>query len=270
MTILDDTFVGFLVGTLDVAFLWPFVVIACRREAGAPSIAYAVKQGKLWSGGTGALTMLVPYCVLVESISNFAYNQGKDEQRKAEEDDWRTKLWKAPLTSFIIACGLQPIEKKIVMDSLFQTTRTGKGPVVDLYHYVTQKGVRRLMLSGLLPLWARETIYVASVTILNPHLTTDNPNATLVEKCASAFAVGFSAGMISAPIQTLNVLQKDERNAGKSLRSLFLTPTSSENQLNIKRLFFGSGSRSFRTGAAGVLWFLSRANVHAAHAASEL
>jgi len=259
MTVLDDAVVGLLVGSLDVALLWPFVVIASRREAGAPSVAHAVKQGKLWAGGLGALTMLVPYCVAVEALSNLAYantTASKDTQ------NWTQKLMNAPLTSAVIAVGLQPIEKKIVMDSLFQTQRSGKGPFFDVYAYAKRSGTGRLMLSGLIPLWARETIYVCAVTVLNPMMTCENPNASIYQKCVSAFAIGFSAGMISAPLQTLNVMQKDERNYGRSLRSLVFPPAE-EGGFSFKRLFFGSGSRSFRTGAAGVLWFMSRHNVAA-------
>jgi hypothetical protein len=257
MTIAKDALVGMAVGCLDVAFLWPFVVIACRREAGAPSVMHAVRQGKLWAGGVGALTMLVPYCVAVEALSNLAYK----ESAKLKEDSIMAKLGAAPLTSLVIAMGLQPIEKKIVMDSLLQTVHSGKGPINDLLLYARTNGLSRLILAGLLPLWARETVYVAAVTILNPMMTTNNMNATVAEKCASAFAIGFSAGMISAPLQTLNVLQKDDRNNGKSLKALVF-PSKEEGGFSWRRLFFGSGSRSFRTGSAGVLWFLARANIN--------
>ena len=261
MTITKDALVGFAVGTLDVAFLWPFVVVACRREAGSPSILHAVRQGNLWAGGFGALTMLVPYCVMVEALSNLTHNNNNNNHD--DNVSWFDKALKTPLTSFVIAVGLQPIEKKIVMDSLSQTVRSGKGPFMDVLFYAKTKGVSRLMFSGLLPLWARETIYVSAVTILNPMMTTtenSSSSSSLLTKCFSAFSIGFCAGMITAPIQTLNVMQKDERNVGQSIRRLVFPPPE-QGGFSIQRLFFGAGSRSFRTGAAGVLWFLSRSNI---------
>lgn len=254
MTVWDDALVGLLVGSMDVALLWPLVVIASRREAGSPSVMHAIRQRNLWAGGLGGLTLLVPYCSAVEALSNMTYNQS------SKETSWPEKMIKAPFTSFVIALGLQPIEKKIVMDALFQTDHTGRGPIADVVHYAKTKGVRRLITSGLGPLWARETIYVAAVTVLNPMMTTNNPKSSMVEKCVSAFGIGFCAGMISAPLQTLNVMQKDERNAGRSLNDIFLSKRPGE-EFSLKRMFYGSATRSLRTGAAGVLWFVSRAEV---------
>lgn len=181
--------------------------------------------------------MLVPYSIVVESLNNaLSRPDGKEQQQTLG-----SKLSMAPLTSFIIAVGLQPIEKKLVMDSLLQTERSGKGPVVDLVRYAQKHGARRLY-GGLLPLWARETIYVSATMVLNPWWTTSEGAAGV--NCLKAFALGFSAGMISAPCQTLSVMAKDE--------------VPHRDKLTLKRLFYGSMTRSIRTGAAGVLWFLAR------------
>ncbi|KAH9260868.1 hypothetical protein BASA81_001335 [Batrachochytrium salamandrivorans] len=234
MTLARDAQVGFLVGSFDVALLWPFV-----REAGSPSLKHSLKQGKLWSGGSGAVMMLVPYSIVVESLNNAMSHPGSQEQQTLS-----SKLSMAPLTSFIIAAGLQPIEKKLVMDSLLQTERSGKGPVVDLVRYAQKHGMRRLY-GGFLPLWARETIYVSATMVLNPWWTTTGMGEGAAGvNCLKAFALGFSAGMISAPCQTLSVMAKDE--------------VPHREKLTLNRLFYGSMTRSIRTGAAGVLWFLAR------------
>lgn len=231
---------GVVVGILDVALLWPLVVLASRREAGSPSISHAVRQGRPWAGGLTAMVMLVPYCIAVESLGNLA-TEGKA---------WDEKLPWIPLSSLPIAVGLQPIEKKLAMDSLLQTNRSGKGPFYDLALYVKANGIRRLY-GGFLWLWSREMVYMSTVTVLNPALTASIETDYLA-KCATAFAIGFTSGMVSAPLQTVNILYKDERNVSNSWKQMIGSKPS------WRRFFDGSGSRSFRTGLAGILWFSAR------------
>jgi hypothetical protein len=62
--------------------------------------------------------MLVPYSILVESLSSAS---------SSSKDNVWDRLKSVPFSALIIAVGLQPIEKKIVMDSLLQTQRSGRG-----------------------------------------------------------------------------------------------------------------------------------------------
>lgn len=251
---LKDAVVGASVGLLDVAFLWPFVVVACRREAGAKSTMEAIRRGKLWAGWQGALSMLIPYCIAIEGLNDLFKNMGGKSQTVA--------------TSLVVSLGLQPIEKYLVMSQLLQMD--GKKPFHAMGEYVVKFGPKRLF-GGFVWLWSRETVYVAAVSVLNPALTSyvgkvnskDDAGMIHAKKSAVAFGVGFGAGMISAPLQTLNVLKKDEASKGFTLTQLLrIDEATFRSKTTVttlaRRLFFGSASRSVRTGAAGVLWFNCR------------
>lgn len=56
--------------------------------------------------------------------------------------------------------------------------------------------------------------------------------------------------MVTAPIQTVNALSKSELNKNKKI--IDIIPRS------INRLFYGSFTRSIRTGFASILWSFSR------------
>jgi hypothetical protein len=118
--------------------------------------------------------------------------------------------------------------------------------VVDIIRFTRKHGLKRLY-GGFLPLWLREIVYVTATTVLNPYWTS-LASEDVSGNCAKAFVLGFSAGMLSAPFQTLSVVGKDERGLSM-MRNVVGSP---------KRLFFGSLTRSIRTGMAGILWFLSR------------
>ena len=156
----------------------------------------------------------------------------------------------ASITSLIISAGLQPIEKQIVMDQLLQspsraantgTKAASKNALAQIKSYVQHNGVRALY-QGFSALFVRELIYIASVTVLTPlctdywlrrralHKEAPRADSNRFDACpdggpaaegqpiltlegfASGFSIGFSAGMISAPCQTVNAMMKDERN----------------------------------------------------------
>ena len=121
----------------------------------------------------------------------------------------------------------------------------------DLAAYAAAPGGWRALWAGFPALWARETVYIAAVTVLNPLAAARVPQHAL-----AAFAVGFGAGLVSAPLQTLNVVLKDERNRG--VPRAWAPLLSGDWPAVVHRLFFGAASRSARTGAAGVLWYAAR------------
>ena len=237
---------GCLVGALDVAALWPMVTLATRREAGE-SFGAALGRGKLWSGSKTALTMLVPYSVAVEAVTAWLRSTTKAESNA-------DKMWVAPLVSLAVAAGLQPVEKKLVLEQLAKERNLAAThmTVRDMWAYAKSSGGLRALWAGFPALWARETLYIASVTVLNPLAAASVPYPPL-----AAFAVGFSAGMLTAPLQSVNVVCKDERNRGVSQpwRSLFANGWSSA---TVDRLFYGAFPRSLRIGCAGVLWYFAR------------
>ena len=250
-----------MVGALDAALLWPLVTLAARREAG-DGVGEAVRRGKLWSGARTAATMLTPYCVAVEGITTSA------RRAAGARSEWERAAL-TPAVSFLVAGGLQPVEKKLVLEQLLQQSGAKQYlSLRDMLAYVRQPGGFRALWGGFLPLWARETVYIGAVTVLNPLAAAFasgvgsgvsvgvGPVTIPAPALVSSFVVGFSAGMVTAPLQTINVVLKDERNRG---RARAWAPLFSGGwRAATRRLFFGSVPRSTRTGLAGVLWYLAR------------
>eukprot|EP00960_Hanusia_phi_P019112 563342-Hanusia_phi.AAC.3 len=113
MTWLKDTQVGAAVGVTDVAFVYPLAVLATRREAGM-SMKAALSQGRLWAGGWTAGTLLIPYSIGVETLSN-GVRRTTTRMLGMEEDSMVCQVAAAAATSGVITfLGLQPIEKKMV------------------------------------------------------------------------------------------------------------------------------------------------------------
>jgi hypothetical protein len=63
-----DTLTGVSVGLTDIALVYPLAVLATRRENGM-SLRAALAARNLHSGAWTAGTLLIPYSVLVESMS---------------------------------------------------------------------------------------------------------------------------------------------------------------------------------------------------------
>ena len=60
--------VGACVGLTDVAFVFPLAVLATRRENGQ-SLRAALARGNLHAGAATAATLLLPYSMVVETLS---------------------------------------------------------------------------------------------------------------------------------------------------------------------------------------------------------
>ena len=124
----------------------------------------------------------------------------------------------------------------------------------------------RALFQGFLPLYCRETVYVAAITAVGPVIASElssyntgesKDGSSTVLGFIGSFAVGTLAGVISAPMQTMNVLAKDERYRGVSLRKMFAAEIWS-NQNVFHRLMFGSAIRSVRCGLASTLYYIYR------------
>lgn len=128
----------------------------------------------------------------------------------------------------------------------------------------------RALFQGFLPLYCRETIYVAAITAVGPFLASKLSSGSIdaqeesmtLAGALGTFSVGTLAGVISAPMQTLNVVTKDERYRGFSLRAAFTTEIWTVENNNIfkalRRLMFGSAIRSVRCGCASTLYYIYR------------
>ena len=60
--------IGLCVGLTDVVFVFPLAVLATRRENGQ-TLRGAIARGRLHAGAATAATLLLPYSILVESLS---------------------------------------------------------------------------------------------------------------------------------------------------------------------------------------------------------
>jgi len=189
----------------------------------------------------------------------------------------------APLLMSVgVSAALQPFEKKLVMDQLLQipahkaASETGIKSFVEplraINAYQKTHGMRALY-KGYVPLAAREFIYIASITVVNPYIVqccdhlwgsrANTGTANLLPGIVASFSVGFTAGMCSAPFQTVNAMMKDERNATRSLPELLNKDIFSKGLSgSLHRLFYGAGTRSLRTGGAGLLYFTWRRVYH--------
>jgi hypothetical protein len=275
-TIQNNILTGSLVGILDIIFLWPFVTVAARRESGT-SLQNSLQQGKLWAGARTAASTLIPYSIALETLSG-------EFTRQISPESQLQQILIATLVGLCVAGGLQPIEKKLVVEQLLQAQQNSTSKQYLTLHEFWQMaknspiGPYRWLGSGFVALWLREIVYVSAVTVVTPILW----RTKWKSPDGMAFCVGFSAGMISAPIQTLNVLMKDERNVKVYVETrkhywgnfnvrlkcwidaLFRegekthTAKSSYGYHLINRMFYGSLSRSFRIGGVSILWMRCR------------
>ena len=253
---------GLCVGLTDVAFVFPLAVVATRRECG-DSLKSALQRGRLWSGAMTAGTMLIPYSISVESLSSWLDGEG---------GSGGVGLGAVLGTTAVTALGVQPIEKKLVMDQMLQTqgaTTAPKGisgqlvlPMKELLAYTRMHGIKALF-GGFLPLMGREFCYIAAITAVNPAVTGwlgegSGTNGS-AQGVAGAFAVGACAGIVSAPLQTLSAMQKSESHRGVGLQQILKRHIFCDGALQgMHRLFFGAAIRSCRTGCAGVLYYSFR------------
>ena len=284
---------GGAVGLMDIAFVYPLAVLATRRECGL-ALRAALEQRRFWSGGATAGTLLVPYSMAVEGVSHAVQL----------DNPWAAAL----VTTCVTAPAFQVIEKKLVMDQMLQAELGGGGggrggassgssgsswqgglrrvlapmtaPVRQIRAYARAHGAATLF-DGFAPFFARELVYIAAIVVVNPLVTGaaaarfgsdggPGGGGARGAAVASAFGVGWAAGWITAPFQTLSALQKHDVNRGVSVpqhvRSMFYpaagSTASAAGELNawqgMRRLFFGAGIRSIRTGCAGVLYFQAR------------
>jgi len=247
--------VGAAVGVSDIAVVYPLAVVASRRESGL-QLRSALRQGNLWSGWR-TQSVLVPYSIMVEA--------GTDSIRKAFGKRWEGL---APLAaSVLVGFTLQPMEKKLVVDQLLQHATsiphsTRSHVWLWMKEYVRIHGIAALF-KGVSLVTFREFIYISSITAVNPWTISKAQTLSHKESFARdgivAFSVGFSAGMISAPVQTLNVLSKDERNLYLPLKKIVSREIRALPPLQaIERLFFGALIRSTRCGGAGLLYLAWR------------
>jgi len=179
---------------------------------------------------------------------------------------------------FVTIFGMQPIEKKLVMDQMLQREpQTGSvqkrpsllrlltAPGRDIAAYVRTNGMRALY-AGTIPLILRECLYITAVTVASPVVTqrvsdyNHDASASLrmAASTAGAFTVGAAAGMASAPFQTVSAMMKSEENKGRKMDSILRQIFKKGLGQGLHRLWFGAATRSVRTGCASILYFQAR------------
>ena len=109
---------------------------------------------RLYSGALTAATLLIPYSAAVEGLSNYAKTslatyKGGTRQEATVFEDTAAACCTAVFVTFF---GMQPIEKKLVMDQMLQRDaakslghktgfwRTVTAPGRDIYNYVRTNG----------------------------------------------------------------------------------------------------------------------------------
>ena len=271
-----DAAVGTSVGLTDIALVYPLAVLATRREAGV-SMREALKQGRFWAGGWTAGSLLVPYSIVVEGGSN-VIRRTVCAATGIDARSWQGDVASAVGTASVVTYfGLQPIEKKLVMDQLLEEQGGGavaakrrrgnpiSAPVKEIYQYAQLHGVRALY-GGAVPLLCRELCYITAITIANPLVTSwvekpgkhgGSAHAPLFG-LLGAFSVGLTAGLVTAPFQTLNAVMKSESHRGKSMRALLRDMFGNGMAAGVHRLWYGAATRSLRTAGAGMLYFTYR------------
>ncbi|EKX33125.1 hypothetical protein GUITHDRAFT_120692 [Guillardia theta CCMP2712] len=261
MTWWIDAKVGAAVGVTDVALVYPLAVLATRREAGMP-MRTALAQGRLWAGGWTAGTLLIPYSIGVETLSN-GVRRTTTRMLGMEEDSMTCQVAAAAATSGVITFfGLQPIEKKMVGCCAGESSGDDER-FSHVFCYTKTHGLRALY-GGVTPLFLREFVYVFAITVANPQVTKlveREIHAFKMERHASifggfgAFLIGTSAGLVTAPFQTLNALMKSEANRGQRMLHVLQEMFQRGALPGINRLWYGAATRSMRTGGAGVLYY---------------
>lgn len=262
--------VGAAVGLTDVAVVYPWAVIATRRENGQ-ALRHAIGQGRLWSGGMAASTMLLPYSMLVETLSG-SVNRRAAALGLSERDSMAVA---AATTAAVATLGTQPIEKKLVLDQMLQDSKAAAprqplgplralaAPTLELAAYAQAHGMRALY-GGMVALYLRELTYMAAITAVNPIVTAELSKPRPGEDPARGFwrgfggslAVGGAAGIASAPFQTVNAMAKSEENRGTSSIAL-LRRIFRERGLagGWHRLYYGAATRSVRTALISSVYY---------------
>ena len=195
-------------GLTDIALVYPLAVLATRREAGI-TMAAALKQGRFWAGGWTAASLFIPYAICVEGGSN-AIRRTVCSTTGIDESSWQGNVAAAVGTASIVTyLGLQPIEKKLVMDQLLQEPGAGVAagsrrnpllaPVQEIYQYAHAHGIRGLY-GGAVPLLLRELFYITAITVANPLVTSSIEKRTggavgTGWGLLGSFSVGCAAGL---------------------------------------------------------------------------
>ena len=256
------------------------------------SLRAALRARNYWSGGWAAGTLLVPYSVCVETVS-----QGV-KAALGHSALGQASAWLA--TTIPATFGMQIIEKKLVMDQMLQE-RGGGGsggsggssggsggggsgsgsaarwaraararawarPVLELAAYTHEFGARRLF-AGTAPLFVREGIYIFAVSTGTPALAAlllapagggeGGGREAWRDGAALAFGVGLLAGVVSAPAQTLSAMLKYDGGPATlraALREIYAPGWAG----GTRRIFYGSATRALRVGGAGVLYYSYR------------
>ena len=112
-----DSATGVCVGLTDIALVYPLAVIATRRENGM-SLRAALAARNLHSGGWTAGTLMVPYSVLVESMSQYLNSMNDSSSGSGSQLEMFAA---AAATSVVASIGVQPIEKKLTMDQMLES-----------------------------------------------------------------------------------------------------------------------------------------------------
>jgi hypothetical protein len=168
--------VGVGVGFSDTAVLYPMMVLATRREAGA-SLRDALGAGKLWSGGLTYLSLGIPYSMVVASLPALVQAPMRGAGVPMPE------LASSLVTAAVLTNVLSPLEKKLTMDQLLQSapykmTKGSKlsgvgfkykvpGPVGEMIRYGHAKGYSSL-LAGYRWQLCRELVYVIALAEVSP------------------------------------------------------------------------------------------------------
>lgn len=253
---------GVAVGLTDIATVYPLAVLATRRENGI-GLGVAVRMGRLHSGAMTAGTLMVPYSVLVECMSQHMQAVGSS----GEEGGGAVLVAAAAATAVVATIGVQPIEKKLTMDQMLES-RGGRGgggpssggggisqPMREIAAYTRQYGLRALF-GGFTPLLAREFIYIGAITGANPVVTRSVMAAApaaapgLAVGGMTAFGVGAAAGIISAPCQTLNAMMKSEVHRGESVRAV-LRPIFELGLLSAVHRLYAGARHARRSATSG-------------------
>eukprot|EP00802_Teleaulax_amphioxeia_P019525 Tamp_19764.p1 GENE.Tamp_19764~~Tamp_19764.p1 ORF type:complete len:257 (-),score=50.01 Tamp_19764:470-1198(-) len=236
-------------------------------------MAAALKQGRFWAGGWTAGSLLIPYSICVEGGSN-AIRRAVCSATGIEERSWQGDVAAAVGTASIVTyLGLQPIEKKLVMDQLLEEQgRAGAAaparrnpllaPIKEIYQYAHANGIRALY-AGAVPLLMRELCYITAITIANPLVTASIEKRTggaagTAWGLLGAFSVGCTAGLTTAPFQTLNAVMKSESHRGVALSAILRSMFDKGLVAGVHRLWYGAATRSLRTGGAGMLYYSYR------------
>lgn len=174
-------------GLTDIALVYPLAVIATRRENGM-SLRAALAARNLHSGGWTAGTLLVPYSVLVESMSQYlnSMNAESGGPQGAGSNGQLRMFAAAGATSLVASIGVQPIEKKLTMDQMLESEAARRAvaarypgqpnplltPLREIAAYTQAEGVAALF-GGFLPL------YVVANLRGRLHLTSCTPRRSV-------------------------------------------------------------------------------------------